>query len=197
MYLQRTLQKGETVDGTGLHSGRPVRMSLVPSGPDTGIVFVRRDLGGMEIPALIGNSGKARHATVLQKGEATVSTVEHLMSALYALGVDNLRVEIDGAEVPILDGSASPFVEMIRRCGLRNLDAPRQYMVISRPLEIVDDEKRIAVYPCEEYRVTYAIDFEHPRLGYQDLTVSPWGVEAYSRCWPPPGRSCSSGKSRG
>ena len=185
MYLQRSIGKEMEVSGRGLHSGVPARLRLRPAAAGTGIVFVRTDLGGFEIPATIASAGRANYATVLQRDTHTVSTVEHLLAALYALGVDNARVELDAPETPILDGSAAPFVEMIRRAGLVTQKVPREYLVVARSVQVSDGEKRIAVYPCPEYRVTYAIDFEHPGLGFQELTASPWGVEAFTRMLAP------------
>ncbi len=117
---------------------------------------------------------------MLGKDGATVSTVEHLMAALYALQIDDLRVELDGPEVPILDGSSQPFVNLIQRAGCRELPVARQYINLVRPVVISKDEKRIAAYPCRDYRVTYAIDFDHPQLGYQELTASLWGEGVFA-----------------
>jgi UDP-3-O-[3-hydroxymyristoyl] N-acetylglucosamine deacetylase len=185
MKYQRTIREARTISGQGLHGGKPVTLTLRPSGADTGIVFVRTDAGGVEIPARAEFSGKANYATVLQHGGARISTIEHLLAALYALGVDNVRAELDSDEVPILDGSASPWVDLVLETGLVALDAPRLYIVITRPIEIEDGEKKISVHPAREYRVTYAIDFDHPNLGFQELTVSPWGVTAFRRMLAP------------
>jgi UDP-3-O-[3-hydroxymyristoyl] N-acetylglucosamine deacetylase len=185
MYYQRTLAAERQLSGIGLHSGRPVSLILKPSAAGTGIVFVRSDLDGFEIPATIDCLRRAHYATVLEHEGRRVSTVEHLLAAVYALGVDNVRIELDGEEVPIVDGSASAFVSMIRSAGLVPQEAPRQYLVMAKPLEISDGEKQIAVYPCREYRVTYAIDFDHPKLGFQELTASPWGVDAFDRMLAP------------
>ena len=185
MLKQRTLGSERHISGVGLHSGRPVRLTLRPARENTGLVFVRTDLLELEIPARTEFATRANYATILERDGAQVSTVEHLLAALYALGVDNARLELDGPEVPILDGSAAPFVRLIRSAGLVEQVAARQYMVITRPVEITDGEKKIGVYPCGEYRVTYAIDFEHPSLGFQELTASPWGVEAFDRMLAP------------
>jgi len=185
MLRQRTLGTDRQVAGVGLHGGQPACLTLRPAARNTGLVFVRTDLVELEIPARAEFTVRANYATVLERDGAQVSTVEHLLAALYALGVDNARIEIDGPEVPILDGSAAPFVRMIRSAGLVGQAAPRQYLVVTRPVEIIDGEKKIGVYPCREYRVTYAIDFEHPELGFQELTASPWGVEAFERMLAP------------
>jgi UDP-3-O-[3-hydroxymyristoyl] N-acetylglucosamine deacetylase len=146
----------------------------MPAEAGTGIVFVRTDAGGVEIPATLDHAGPSFYATVLQKGDVKIGTIEHLMAALYALQVDDLRVELDGAELPILDGSSRPFVEAILDAGRVELPVVREYMTLIRPIVVSDDEKRIAAYPAPEYRVTYAIDFDHPMLGYQELSVRLW-----------------------
>jgi UDP-3-O-[3-hydroxymyristoyl] N-acetylglucosamine deacetylase len=163
-----------TLRGVGLHSGRRVRMRLVPAEAETGIVFVRTDQGGVRIPATLDFAGPSFYATVLQNEGVRVSTIEHLMAALYALQIDDLCIELDGAEPPILDGSARPFVEAILDAGRSDLPVEREYMTLIRPIVVSEQEKRIAAYPAPEYRVTYAIDFDHPLLGYQELSVGLW-----------------------
>jgi UDP-3-O-[3-hydroxymyristoyl] N-acetylglucosamine deacetylase len=174
MIRRQTLAAAVTLEGIGLHSGQPARMRLVPAQAETGIVFVRTDLGGIRIPATLDFAGPSFYATVLQRDGVRVSTVEHLMAALYALQVDDLRVELDGVEPPILDGSSQPIVEAILAAGREGLPVERQYMTLVRPIVVSEREKRIAAYPAPEYRVTYAIDFEHPLLGYQELSVRIW-----------------------
>ncbi len=180
MKKRRTLASERVIEGVGLHSGVPVRLRLRPAGAHSGIVFVRADLGGMRIPALIENAGPSFYATVLQKDGATVSTIEHLMAALYAMQVDDLDIELDAAEAPILDGSAKPFVEGILAAGFKEHDAVREYLHITKPLTVTHEDKRISVHPCSEYRVTYAIDFDHPALGYQELTASLWRADQFA-----------------
>jgi UDP-3-O-[3-hydroxymyristoyl] N-acetylglucosamine deacetylase len=180
MHQRQTLASRCAIDGVGLHSGRQIRMRLVPATAGTGIVFVRTDADDVEIPARLEHLGTRNYATVLQRGEHAVSTVEHLLAALYALQIDDLRVEVDGPEVPILDGSSKPFVDRLLEVGRVELDAPRLYMTLVRPLAVTHEEKRIAVYPCSEYRVTYAIDFDHPQLGYQELTASLWRSDDFA-----------------
>jgi len=175
MLNRQTLAREVPIEGISLHGGENVRMRLAPAKAGAGIVFIRTDLGGAEIPATLDHAGPSFYATVIEAGDARVSTIEHLMAALYALQVDDARIEIDGAEVPILDGSSKPFVDAILSAGRVELDMPRQYMTLTRPVVVVRDDKRIAAYPCREYRVTYAIEFDHPLLGYQELTASLWG----------------------
>jgi len=179
MKKRRTLASEWVLDGVGLHSGAPVRLRLVPAPPGSGIVFVRTDVGRVRIPALLENAGPSFYATVLERRGATVSTIEHLMAALYAMQVDDLDVELDAAEVPILDGSSKPFVLGILEAGFREHDVVREYIHITRPLTVTHEDKRISVHPCPEYRVTYAIDFDHPALGYQELTASLWRTDQF------------------
>jgi UDP-3-O-[3-hydroxymyristoyl] N-acetylglucosamine deacetylase len=174
MIRRQTLASEVVLEGIGLHSGEPVCMRLLPAEASTGIVFVRTDAGGARIPATLEHAGPSFYATVLRRGELKISTIEHLMAALYALQVDDLLVELDGPELPILDGSSRPFVEAILDVGRVELGVDRQYMTLIRPLVVSDQEKRIAAYPAPEYRVTYAIDFDHPLLGYQELSIRLW-----------------------
>jgi UDP-3-O-[3-hydroxymyristoyl] N-acetylglucosamine deacetylase len=177
---RQTLASPRRFKGKGVHTGRDVRLDLVPAEAGTGIVFVRTDAGGVEIPATLEHAGPSFYATVLERDGARVSTIEHLMAALYALQVDDLRVELDAPEVPILDGSSRPFVDGILSAGRLELPAVRQYLTIVRPLSLAHEEKTISVHPHPEYRVTYAIDFDHPSLGYQELTASLWSAEAFA-----------------
>ena len=180
MHKRQTLASEIGIEGVGLHSGHTIRMRLVPADPGQGIVFVRTDEGGVSIPATLDHAGPSFYATVLRRNGVSVSTIEHLMAALYALQVDDLRVELDGPEVPILDGSSRPFVDLILEAGRRELDAEREYLTLVRPLTVTLEDKRIAAYPCREYRVTYAVDFNHPLLGYQELSASLWGDSAFA-----------------
>lgn len=180
MRRRRTLASVRELSGVGLHSGAKVRVELRPAPAGSGVVFVRTDLGGLRIPALIRYAGPSFYATVLQKDGATISTIEHLMAALYAMQVDDLDIEIDASEVPILDGSSKPFVEEILAAGFREHHDLREYLHITRPVTVTHEEKRISVHPCPEYRVTYAIDFDHPSLGYQELTASLWRADQFA-----------------
>ncbi len=174
MMRRRTLASQISLRGIGLHSGRPAVMRMLPAEAGTGIVFVRGDAGRVEVPATVEYAGPSFYATVLQKNGLKVWTIEHLMAALYALQVDDLYVELDGPELPILDGSSLPFVRAIQEVGFKELPVERQYMTLTRPVVVSDREKRIAAYPSSEYRVTYAIEFDHPLLGYQELSVGLW-----------------------
>lgn len=171
---RQTLRDARVISGVGLHTARPVSARLLPAPAGSGVVFVRTDAGSVEIPARLENAGPSFYATVLERDGTTVSTIEHLMAALYALQVDDVRVETDGPEIPILDGSSLPFVHAILDAGRIELPVEREYLHIVRPIEVVQDEKSISIHPCPEFRITYAIDFDHPQLGYQELTASLW-----------------------
>jgi UDP-3-O-[3-hydroxymyristoyl] N-acetylglucosamine deacetylase len=167
---QRTIAEKVSCTGIGLHSGRPVHLSLHPARVDSGIVFVRTDLAHpVEIPAAAGSLSRCRLATTLGRGGATLDTVEHLLAALYGLGVDNARIEVDGPEIPGMDGSAASFVYLIRSAGLYEQAARRRVLRVQRPIEIRDGDRWIRVEPARGLRVSYAIDFEHPLIGRQAL----------------------------
>jgi UDP-3-O-[3-hydroxymyristoyl] N-acetylglucosamine deacetylase len=158
-------------NGVGLHSGAPVRLRILPATTGTGIVFRRVDLDGFEVEAISKNVAKVSYATSLMKQGVLISTTEHLLSAFIGMGVDNAVVELDNLELPILDGSALPFVEMIRQAGLRQQRRKRTYLKILRPYEMREGEKFIGVYPAERYSVSYAINFPHPLIGSEVLQV--------------------------
>ncbi len=178
--MQSTIKQGVGISGVGLHTGCQVSIRLIPAPADTGIVFRRTDLRNFEIPALRQHVSRVVLATTLMKRGVMLSTVEHLLSGLYGLGIDNLYVDIDSLEVPILDGSALPFVELVRQAGRRQLPKERTFLQVTQELEVRDGEKFIRVQPSDELRITYEIDFTHPAIGRQkiDLVITP---ESYSR----------------
>jgi UDP-3-O-[3-hydroxymyristoyl] N-acetylglucosamine deacetylase len=151
----------------GLHSGAPVHLKLVPASPGCGIVFRRTDLDGFQVEATGRNVARVSYATSLMKKGVLISTTEHLLSALIGAGIDNVIVELDNLELPILDGSARPFVEMILEAGIRKQRRPRTYMRIKREVELREGDKFIAVYPADGYSVSYAINFPHPLIGQE------------------------------
>src|SRR5688572_1481048 len=171
MKAQRTLRRSITRAGIGLHSGKNVTLSLKPAAPDAGIRFRRRDLGGLEVPATVQHVGGINYATGLTRDAVKVDTVEHLLAALVSLGIDNVVVELDSPEVPIMDGSAKPFINMIQQAGIRQLGAARRYLKVLRPLSLSRGEKSIALYPSDHFRVTYSIAFDHPLLQHQSMTL--------------------------
>ena len=160
-----------TCAGIGLHSGRKVTLSLRPAVPGSGIRFRRQDLGGLEVPADVNHIGAINYATGLMRDAVRVDTVEHLLAALVSLGIDNVTVELNSPEVPIMDGSASPFVYLIHEAGVKELDAPRRYLKVHRPISLTRGDKRIAIYPSDHFKVTYSIAFDHPLLRHQSRTI--------------------------
>ncbi len=171
---QRTLRRRVETSGVGLHSGQQVRLKISPSAPGTGLVFLRSDLPGkVEIPALVENVVDTRFATSLGRtvnGRThTIGTVEHLLSALAGLGIDNARIEVDGPEVPILDGSAAPFVFMLKGGGIRQQRAFKRFLLLRKAVEVRDGVKRARLSPARTFRITCSIDFDHPLVGRQKL----------------------------
>lgn len=173
MNAQRTLRRPVSCTGIGLHSGNKVTLSLRPAPADYGIRFQRADLGGLEIPATITHlGGMQQYQTGLTREAVSVETVEHLLGALRALGIDNVVVEVNHPEVPIMDGSAAPWVHLIlNEAGVKKLAAPRRYLKVLRPISLAQGDKRIALYPAEHLKVTYSISFDHPLLRHQSRTM--------------------------
>lgn len=169
MQLQQTLIKDYLFEGKGLHTGKVARMVISPAPADTGIVFKRTDLGeGAVVEALADNVTNTARSTTISKGEASVSTIEHVMSALTGMGVDNAVVEIDNVEVPILDGSAKPYIDAIWKDGFVQQDAPRRYIEIREPIEVVNEKgSRVLIEPAEEFSYEIKIDFNSRVLGVQ------------------------------
>jgi UDP-3-O-[3-hydroxymyristoyl] N-acetylglucosamine deacetylase len=170
VVYRRTLRREVACTGIGLHCGRPVRLRLLPAPAEHGIRFARTDVG-VEIPATLAHIGSQDHATTLSKDGVSIGTVEHLLGALLGLGIDDVRVEIDGPEVPVLDGSAAPFVILLHEVGLRPLAVPRQLLRVRRPVEVVHGGKSARLLPSEHFEVSYSIGFDHPLLRHQALAV--------------------------
>ena len=171
MNPQRTLRRPVSCAGIGLHSGNKVTLSLKPAPVDYGIRFQRADLGGLEIPATVDHLASIRYATGLSCDEASVETVEHLLAALVSLGVDNVGIELNHPEVPIMDGSAAPFIYLIQEAGVKRLAAARRFLKVVRPISLSRGDKRIALYPSDHFKVTYSISFDHPLLRHQSRTI--------------------------
>jgi len=169
---QHTLAGQAQIQGIGLHTGVPVNLILNPAPANTGIVFKRTDLDGFSIKAHAQAVARVSYATSLMRKGVLISTTEHLLSALAALGVDNVYAELDNIEIPIMDGSALPFAREITRVGLERQRAHRKYLQIVAPVEIQEGSKRIAVYPSERFRVTCSIDFPHLQIGRQTFDWS-------------------------
>ena len=173
MSAQRTLRRTVSCSGIGLHSGNKVTLTLKPAPADYGVRFQRADLGGLEIPATVRHLGGIdQYQTGLTREAVSVETVEHLLAALTALGIDNVIVELNSPEVPIMDGSAAPFVYLIQNeAGVKRLQAPRRYLKVLRPIAMTQGDKRIALYPSDHFKVTYSISFDHPLLRHQSRTM--------------------------
>jgi UDP-3-O-[3-hydroxymyristoyl] N-acetylglucosamine deacetylase len=171
MTVQRTLRRSVSCAGIGLHSGKKVTLSLRPAPAGSGIRFRRADLGSLEVPATVQHVGGINYATGLSRDTVQIDTVEHLLSALVSLGVDNVVVELNSPEVPIMDGSAAPFVYLIHEAGLKTQGQPRQYLKVLRPIALSRGDKRIAIYPSDHFKVTYSIAYDHPLLRHQSRTI--------------------------
>ncbi len=170
MPFQTSVRNRMSCIGVGLHTGVHVEMTLVPASADSGIRFRRIDVTDRPnlIPAQFDNVGATGYGTVVQNDAGvSVSTVEHLMAALSGLGVDNVTIEIDGPEVPVMDGSAAPFVFLIECAGVKELSRPRRALVIREKVEIVDGDKKVGLYPADRFSVTFEIDFEADAIGRQ------------------------------
>ena len=171
MVYEQTIRAAVECSGVGLHSGAAVSMRILPAPSGTGIVFRRTYLDGFEIEAVSRNVARVSYATSLMKKGVFISTTEHLLSAFIGLGIDNAIVELDNLELPILDGSAQPFVEMIQKVGIRKQRRPRKYLKIRREVELREGNKFIAVYPANTYSVSYSINFPHPLIGKETFQV--------------------------
>jgi UDP-3-O-[3-hydroxymyristoyl] N-acetylglucosamine deacetylase len=170
MAYRRTLRQEVACTGIGLHSGRPVRLRLRPAPAEHGIRFLRTDVG-VTIPATLAQIGAQDHATTLRQDGVSIGTVEHLLAALCGLGVDDALIEVDGPEVPVLDGSAAPFVILLHEAGLRPLAVPRLYLKVLKTVEAVHGAKSARLVPCDHFEVRYAIGFDHPLLRHQALAL--------------------------
>ena len=175
VHLEQTIQSEIGFSGVGLHSGAMVSMRLVPAAAGSGIVFRRTDLDNFEIPATGRNVAKVSYATSLMRQSVLIQTTEHLLSALIGCGVDNVIVEVDNLEVPILDGSGEPFVELIRSAGIKHSRKVRRYFRIRRPVSVESGDKKITILPADRFLLTCDVFFPHPLVGRQvlDIEVTP------------------------
>ena len=169
-HFEQTIAAPLSFSGTGLHSDAPVSMRLLPATAGSGVVFRRTDLDNFEISATGRNVAKVSYATSLMRQGVLISTTEHLLSALTGLSIDNVIVELDNLELPILDGSALPYIEAIQRTGLKPQRRRREYLRILKPIEIREGNKFLGVYPGDGYSISYAIDFPAP-IGRQQLSI--------------------------
>jgi UDP-3-O-[3-hydroxymyristoyl] N-acetylglucosamine deacetylase len=170
--LQTTIARPVSAEGVGLHTGVFGHIRLAPAPADTGIVFRRVDLDNFAIEAQGHNVARVSYATSLMKQGVWLSTTEHLLAAVYSCGIDNIYVDIDSVEVPILDGSAEPFMQMLEQAGTRRLRRRRRYLKVLKPVEVVEGERRIGIYPANEFRVRCYVDFSHPLVGRQEVELA-------------------------
>jgi UDP-3-O-[3-hydroxymyristoyl] N-acetylglucosamine deacetylase len=171
LKFEQTVRAPAECKGIGLHSGAPVTLRILPAPAGRGILFRRIDLDGFEVEAVSRNVARVSYATSLMKKGVLISTTEHLLSALIGTGIDNAVVELDNLELPILDGSALPFVELIQKAGIRRQRRERRYFRIRHELEVREGDKFIGIYPSDTHSVSYVIDFPHSLIGKQTFCV--------------------------
>ncbi|MDQ6989839.1 MAG: UDP-3-O-acyl-N-acetylglucosamine deacetylase [Mariprofundaceae bacterium] len=179
MIQQRTLDHSIRCSGIGLHTGKKIELVLNPAEVDTGIVFIRSDLG-IEIQGHVDSVVDTRLCTTIGKGEAKIATIEHIMSALAGLGIDNARIEVNGTEVPVMDGSASPFVFLIQCAGIVEQNKAKKVLRILKRVSIEDKDKSCALYPASGFRVSYLLDYPHPLLSNCKVSFD-FSRQAYAR----------------
>jgi len=172
-YKQRTIIKEVSCTGIGLHSGKRIKLKIRPAPEDTGIRFVRTDIDGHPmLRARFDNVVDTTLATSIGSNGCKVATIEHLMAAFFGLGIDNAIVDLDGGEVPIMDGSAAPFVFLIKSGGIREQNSPKKFIVIKKAFKVVDGNRSVAIYPSNELKVSYTIDFKHPLMRNQKYELA-------------------------
>lgn len=172
MFLQKTIKGRSRVEGIGLHTGKPCAVTFIPAPPNSGVHFIKKDLHGRpSIHAVVEHVKSTGYATTLGNEAFSVSTVEHCLSALSALRIDNVFIELEGPEIPIVDGSALPFLNALNKVGFVELDQPRLYCQITKPVRYEFDGKSASVEPYHGLRFTITIDFPHPSIGEQSLDI--------------------------
>jgi UDP-3-O-[3-hydroxymyristoyl] N-acetylglucosamine deacetylase len=168
MIFQTTLKQPVLCSGVGLHTGLPTHMTIRPADPDTGIVFIRRDVEKkVRIRAHIDNVSDATLATTISQEGVNVSTVEHLMAAFAGVGVDNAEVELDAPEVPIMDGSSGPFNALLKNAGVRVQDRSKKFIIVKHPVTVTDGDRQATFLPSNDFKLSYTIDFRHPLISNQ------------------------------
>lgn len=181
MYCETTIRRPVEVRGTGLHHGAPVHLRIAPAPPATGIVFIRTDLENIRIPASWEYVERVSYATSLMHPKGVfISTTEHLLSVLYSIGIDNAYIELDNLELPILDGSGLPFVELLRKAGTQESRRLRRYMRILKPVSVEANGRSVAILPCDRFQLRTHNFYDHPLVGNQtlELEVTP---ESYAQ----------------
>jgi UDP-3-O-[3-hydroxymyristoyl] N-acetylglucosamine deacetylase len=179
LIQEQTIREAVNFSGVGLHSGAAVNMQILPAAVGTGVIFRRTDLDGFDIEAVGRNVAKVSYATSLMRRGVLISTTEHVLSALMGAGIDNATIELDQLELPILDGSAKPFLDAIQRVGIKKQRRQRTYLRVTKPVEIHDGDKFLGVYPADGYAISYTIDFPPP-IGLQTFDLDLSG-DAYKR----------------
>jgi UDP-3-O-[3-hydroxymyristoyl] N-acetylglucosamine deacetylase len=172
LIRQTTLARAVSISGHGLHTGEKVSITLLPAPAYTGYVFRRTDLNNFEIPAAPQFVARVSYATTLMRQGVMISTVEHLLAALLGSGIDNCIIEIDSLEVPILDGSSEPFIELIERAGIADLEEPRQFLRVLKRVEVSEGARRMSISPAEKFSISCLIEFPHPMIGAQRREVA-------------------------
>jgi UDP-3-O-[3-hydroxymyristoyl] N-acetylglucosamine deacetylase len=169
--FQTTIAYSAATEGVGLHTGVYGHITLTPAPAETGIVFRRTDLDNFPIEAQGHNVARVSYATSLMKQGVLLSTTEHLLAAIYSCGIDNIFIDVDSIEIPILDGSAEPFMQMLEKCGIRKLRRRRRFLKVLKPLELVEGDRRVGIYPSNEFHVSCYVDFPHPQVGKQEFEM--------------------------
>ena len=172
MAYQHTIDRAVEISGIGLHSAVPVEIRLLPAGANRGIVFRRTDLDNFEIPASWKHIARVSYATSLMRKGVLISTCEHILSALMSMEIDNVIIEIDALELPILDGSCLPWVELLGKAGRRRQRAKRSVLRVTQPVEVIEGSKRIALSPDDQFRITSQVEFPHPLVGRQQMQIA-------------------------
>lgn len=172
MPNQTTIERSVQTEGVGLHTGVHCRMRFNPAPADTGIVFRRTDLDNFQIEAQGSNVARVSYATSLMKKGVWLSTTEHVLAAIYSCGIDNIYIDVDALELPILDGSAKPFLDMIEEAGIAKLHRRRRYLKVLKPVEVSDGDRRIGIYPANELRIRVFVEFAHPMVGQQRVELA-------------------------
>src|ERR1700675_4827035 len=170
--FQTTIASATSTEGIGLHTGVFGHIRLLPAPADAGIVFRRPDLDNFAIEAQGHNVARVSYATSLMKQGVLLSTTEHLLAAAYSYGIDNIFIDIDNIEIPILDGSAEPFLQLLDQAGIRRLRRKRRYLKVLKPVEVVEDGRRIGIYPANEFRVRCYLDFPPPLVGPPEVQMA-------------------------
>ncbi len=181
VHLQRTIREAVGCKGIGLHSGKRVNLILKPAPPGTGIVFIRTDLPNRpEIAVRYENIHDTTRATTIHNNGAIVSTVEHLLASIFALGIDNLLIELDSNEVPIMDGSAAPFVLLLKSAGLKLQPRPKEFIIVKDEVSIADGDRHIQAFPSKRLKVSFLIQFDHPVIQRQEYHFE-FSTQAFER----------------